>query len=156
MRKRTVMVLLLACQPLYAHGITATAGISRSGKRCQPVFTTALALQGKAGSLVGRFSIPARWALAGNVDHFRALREHHGLGVALAFGWQEEHWSLLVEGSSMRLWTRGDGVSLLYAMTLIPGIKAIPCCSFLLPLSVEWHSGVTTLHTSFGVHVELP
>lgn len=156
MRKQTVMALLLACHPVFSHGITATAGFSWSGKRYQPVCTTALSLQGGAGPLVGRFSIPARRALAGNVDHFRALREYHGLGVALALGWQEERWSLLVEGSSMRLWTRGDGVSLLYAVSLIPGLKAIPCCSFLLPLSVEWQSGVTTLSTSFGIHVELP
>ncbi|MDD7200423.1 MAG: hypothetical protein SPF89_04945 [Sphaerochaetaceae bacterium] len=156
MRKQTVMGLMLACQSLFAHGITATAGISWSEKRYQPVCITALSLQGEAGHLVGRFSIPARWALAGNVDHLRSLREHHGLGVAFAVGWQDERWSLLVEGSSMRLWSRGDGVSLLYAATLIPGIKGIPLCSFILPLAVEWQSGVTTFSISIGLHMELP
>lgn len=156
MRSIPVLLLLCASFPLSAHGIALGAGTSFHGGYWQPASTTSLFLQKEIGPLVGRYATIFRYAAEGNVRDYRSLRQHHGIGIALALGWQNSRVGILMEGAAMRLWTRGDGVSLCYALTLIPLLKIHAYASIIIPFSVELQSGITTYSTAIGLQLDFP
>lgn len=156
MRSIPILLLLCASFPLSAHGIALGAGTSFHNGYWQPTSTASLFLQKEIGPLVGRYATLFRYAAGGNVRDYRSLRKHHGIGIALAIGCQSSRWGILMEAAAMRLWMRGDGVSLCYALTLIPLFKIHSYASIFIPISVELQSGITTYSTAIGLQLDFP
>ncbi len=148
-------MLLLFCHPLFSHGFSSTMGVVCHGSYHQPVMTHRIELSyGK--DILASYAIVSRMAFQGNVKRQRSLREHNGMGGALSLGWRAKRVTLLVEIGAMRLWMRGDGVSLLYSLTLKAQLHLLGNLSLIAPLSWEIQSGIQTCHVALGCKVEIP